>query len=263
MKPICPSSARFTLPNVLRSLLNVPAAPQFCTPSMQFANRRSLPRHSVRSMITIGEIPITTPAPPQPSKPTEDEFSAAVVDGSRAPIDQSSQVALETAKAAKPNSLTRAKFKTGKVVDRQKINWKGRKGVTLTTGSPSQKKKLEDWQIQKEALKKKFPTGWSPQKKLSPDAMEGIRHLHAMSPDRFTTAVLAEEFKVSPESVRRILKSKWRPNATEMEDRRKRWEKRHDRIWGHLSELGLRPQTEQTAHLSDTQKILYGNTKKP
>ncbi|KAL2785731.1 hypothetical protein BJX66DRAFT_50658 [Aspergillus keveii] len=261
MTPICPSSARLTFPNVLRSLLNVPAAPQLRTPSMQFANRPSLPRHSVRSIITIGEIPITTPAPPQPPKPTEDELSA-IVNTSGAPIEQSAKDALKTAKAAERHSSPRAKAKAGQVVDRQKTNRKDQKRVTITTGSLSQKKKLEGWQIQKDALKKKFPTGWSPQKKLSPDAMEGIRHLHAMSPDKFTTAVLAEEFKVSPESIRRILKSKWRPNATEMEDRRKRWEKRHDRIWGHLSELGLRPQTEQTVHLSDTQKILYGNKKK-
>ncbi|CEL00696.1 Putative Mitochondrion organization and biogenesis protein [Aspergillus calidoustus] len=262
MTPICPGSARLTLPNVLRTLLNAPGAPQLRTPSVQFANPLSLPRHCVRSMITIGEIPITTPAPPQSPKPTEDE-SSAVVDTSGAPIKHSSKDALKTAKAAESHSSLRAKAKAVKVLERQKPNRKDQKRVTITTGLPSQKKKLEDWQIQKEALKKKFPTGWSPQKKLSPDAMEGIRHLHAMSPDKFTTAVLAEEFRVSPESIRRILKSKWRPSATEMEDRRKRWEKRHDRIWGHLSELGLRPQTEQTAHLSDTQKILYGNKKKP
>ncbi|KAL1972636.1 hypothetical protein VTN31DRAFT_7050 [Thermomyces dupontii] len=106
---------------------------------------------------------------------------------------------------------------------------------------PQQKKKKEPWQIQKEALKRKFKEGWNPPKKLSPDAMEGIRHLHAMNPEQFTTPVLAEQFKVSPEAIRRILKSKWRPTEEEMEDRRRRWEKRQWRIWDHMAELGLRP----------------------
>ncbi|OGM45455.1 mitochondrion organization and biogenesis protein [Aspergillus bombycis] len=119
------------------------------------------------------------------------------------------------------------------------------------------KKKKENWQIQKDALKKKFKDGWNPSKKLSPDALEGIRHLHAVAPDKFTTPVLAEQFQVSPEAIRRILKSKWRPSETEMEDRRKRWEKRHDRIWSHLSELGLRPKTKRTEALDDS-NILYG-----
>ncbi|KAB8278544.1 Required for respiratory growth protein 9, mitochondrial [Aspergillus minisclerotigenes] len=119
------------------------------------------------------------------------------------------------------------------------------------------KKKREHWQIQKDALKKKFKEGWNPSKKLSPDALEGIRHLHAVAPDKFTTPVLAEQFQVSPEAIRRILKSKWRPSETEMEDRRKRWEKRHDRIWSHLSELGLRPKTKRTEALDDS-NILYG-----
>ncbi|RAL17748.1 mitochondrial ribosome assembly protein RRG9, partial [Aspergillus homomorphus CBS 101889] len=113
-------------------------------------------------------------------------------------------------------------------------------------------KKKEDWQVQKDALKNKFKEGWNPPKKLSPDAMEGIRHLHQMAPDRFTTPVLAEQFKVSPEAIRRILKSKWRASDKEMEDRRKRWERRHDRIWAHMAELGLRPSKKETQKYQDS-----------
>ncbi len=98
------------------------------------------------------------------------------------------------------------------------------------------------WQIQKEALKEKFGgQTWSPRKKLSPDAMEGVRQLHASQPDKFTTPVLAEHFKVSPEAVRRILKSNWRPSETEDEERRQRWEKRGERIWTNLVEMGVKP----------------------
>ncbi len=103
--------------------------------------------------------------------------------------------------------------------------------------------KLEPWQIQKHSLKDKFGDtgGWNPRKKLSPDALEGIRALNAQYPDRFTTPILADQFKVSPEAIRRILKSKWRPNAEEDEERRARWDKRGERIWSNLVELGVHP----------------------
>lgn len=122
---------------------------------------------------------------------------------------------------------------------------------------PSQKKKNRDgWQVQKDALQEKFRGGWNPQKKLSPDAVDGIRHLHAMKPNEFTTPVLAAQFKVSPEAIRRILKSNWRPSETEMEDRHKRWEKRHNKIWSQMAELGLRPKRKGTGTIDDA-NILY------
>lgn len=82
---------------------------------------------------------------------------------------------------------------------------------------------------------------WSPRKKLSPDTMEGMRHLHQTQPDKFTTPVLADHFKVSPEAIRRILKSKWRPSDEEHEARMQRWDKRGERIWSNLVEMGVKP----------------------
>jgi hypothetical protein len=41
--------------------------------------------------------------------------------------------------------------------------------------------------------------------------MDGLRALHAHDPDTFTTPVLADKFRVSPEAVRRILRGKWQP----------------------------------------------------
>ncbi|OCK80855.1 hypothetical protein K432DRAFT_381862 [Lepidopterella palustris CBS 459.81] len=100
----------------------------------------------------------------------------------------------------------------------------------------------EPWQTHKAALKNKFgDEGWNPRKKLSPDAMEGIRHLHKQYPDKFTTPVLADHFKVSPEAIRRILKSKWRPSDEEQEARMLRWDKRGERIWSQLVETGAKP----------------------
>jgi hypothetical protein len=104
------------------------------------------------------------------------------------------------------------------------------------------KAKPETWQIQKRALDEKFGKDkWSPRKRLSPDTLEGIRTMYASDPERFNTPVLAEYFKVSPEAIRRILKSKWQPKPEETEDRRRRWEARGERIWTTLAEIGTRP----------------------
>ncbi|KAH7040111.1 uncharacterized protein B0I36DRAFT_343907 [Microdochium trichocladiopsis] len=99
----------------------------------------------------------------------------------------------------------------------------------------------ETWQIQKTALTQKFPEGWSPRKRLSPDALDGIRALHAQFPEEYTTEVLAKKFEVSAEAIRRILKSKWQPTTEEDIDRQDRWFKRGKRIWGHMAELGKKP----------------------
>ena len=119
--------------------------------------------------------------------------------------------------------------------------------------SVNPKKTREPWQAQKAALKKKFgDEGWNPRKKVSPDAMDGIRALHEQDPERWSTPVLAEHFKVSAEAIRRILKSKWRPKDEEgAEKRRERWAKRHDRIWDHQAELGLRPQRKKDRKVED------------
>ncbi|KAI9820643.1 MAG: Required for respiratory growth protein 9 mitochondrial [Pycnora praestabilis] len=100
----------------------------------------------------------------------------------------------------------------------------------------------ETWQIQKSALLEKFGSqSWTPRKRLSPDALEGIRALNAQYPNKYTTPVLADQFKVSPDAIRRILKSKWRPNDEEEADRRHRWDKRGEKIWTQMVELGVKP----------------------
>lgn len=98
------------------------------------------------------------------------------------------------------------------------------------------------WQAQKSALLKKFgSTGWFPRKRLSPDALDGIRDLHFQYPEKYTTSVLADHFQISPEAIRRIIKSKWRANETQKDARRKRWNKRGECIWGQLVEIGIKP----------------------
>jgi hypothetical protein len=99
----------------------------------------------------------------------------------------------------------------------------------------------QDWRVQKEKLKQKFPEGWNPRKKLSPDALAGIRALNAQFPDIYTTTALADKFEVSPEAIRRILKSKWQPSVKEEERRQERWFGRGMQIWERKAELGMKP----------------------
>lgn len=111
----------------------------------------------------------------------------------------------------------------------------------ITKDTPRRLEK-EKWQIDKTAFREKFRgEAWNPKRRLSPDALEGIRTLHAQHPEEFTTPVLAEHFKVSPEAVRRILRSKWRPSNDEEEARRERWDKRGEKIWTTLVDQGVHP----------------------
>lgn len=50
--------------------------------------------------------------------------------------------------------------------------------TTKLEKSLARTERLEQWAVRKIALKQRFPEGWKPRKRLSPDAMEGIRILH-------------------------------------------------------------------------------------
>ncbi|KIJ99909.1 hypothetical protein K443DRAFT_679591 [Laccaria amethystina LaAM-08-1] len=78
--------------------------------------------------------------------------------------------------------------------------------------SPPEKPTPYEWKAHRETIRKEFPGGWSPPRKLSREAMDGLRQLHHHDPEKFTTPLLAEKFRISPEAVRRILKSKWEPS---------------------------------------------------
>ncbi|KAL4867722.1 hypothetical protein BDV12DRAFT_170958 [Aspergillus spectabilis] len=267
MPSICPTSARISLPNVLRTLFSS----EFATRSRvsRPLNRLFIPQRSLRNARTIttmpiDSIPITSLSPPSSQTPTHNE-SSATIDSSSAPYQEltnetSAESATNSARSSSSRQLkTKPKSSTEKSATDRDIKKTAKK--SKKDDGPEQKKR-ESWGIQKEALKKKFPGGWSPTRKLSPDAIEGLRHLHSMAPDQFTTSVLAQEFKVSPEAIRRILKSKWRPSGTVLEDRRKRWERREERIWSHMSELGLRPHRKGAEPVSAAVNLLYNKNKR-
>lgn len=103
------------------------------------------------------------------------------------------------------------------------------------------KPEVPNWKAQKAALKEKFPDGWNPRKRLSPDALAGIRALNAQFPEVYTTEALAKKFEVSPENIRRILRSKWTPSVDEEQDRQERWFRRGKNVWESQAALGKKP----------------------
>jgi hypothetical protein len=99
-----------------------------------------------------------------------------------------------------------------------------------------------DWLVQKRALQEKFKgIGWSPRKRLAPETLDIVRSLHAKDPKLYSTSKLSEIYEVSPEGIRRILKSKWRPSAEEEEDRTQRWHERGVRKWTEMAATGIKP----------------------
>jgi len=78
---------------------------------------------------------------------------------------------------------------------------------------PSGKPTPLEYKMHRETIRKEFPEGWAPPRKLSREAMDAVRQLHRLDPEKFNTPMIADKFKISPEAVRRILKSKWEPST--------------------------------------------------
>ncbi|TNY19982.1 hypothetical protein DMC30DRAFT_331374, partial [Rhodotorula diobovata] len=68
---------------------------------------------------------------------------------------------------------------------------------------------LPAWRKHQFAMRTKFPDGWAPPKRLSREAMDLVRTLARSDPVQYSVPKLADKFKVSPEAVRRILKSRF------------------------------------------------------
>lgn len=97
---------------------------------------------------------------------------------------------------------------------------------------------LPEWRRQKYALIEKHEGArWDPSKKLSRDQMESVRLLREAVPN-INASELAKHFEVTPEAVRRILKSKWKPlTDEEADDNHERWKKRGVRVKKLLREM--------------------------
>ncbi|KAJ2016355.1 hypothetical protein GGH13_006767 [Coemansia sp. S155-1] len=79
---------------------------------------------------------------------------------------------------------------------------------------------LAVWQRRKIELKLKLGSEkWEPAKKIATSSMEKIRLLNSEFPEVWTMQRLSEQFKVSQETVRRILKSRFQPSEQRTERR--------------------------------------------
>ncbi|KAL1966117.1 hypothetical protein VTN77DRAFT_4865 [Rasamsonia byssochlamydoides] len=267
MSSTCVVSKGLALSNVLQSILRAEIVPYLHVrqslstqssrfpPYTRYSQTLSLYNRRYFASSPASYDSSTQPSTSEASSQTESEkqevasANAAqddLAEGAQPSVEESNSTAIN--EASKPekkakNNKEKSKKKKG---DADEVS-----AAKPTQTETKKKKKKEPWQVHKEAMKRKFKDGWNPPKRLSPDALDGIRHLHASAPDKFTTPVLAEEFKVSPEAIRRILKSKWRPSEEEMEDRRRRWRRRHERIWSQMVELGLRPRRKSAEEVSD------------
>lgn len=166
--------------------------------------------------------------------PVEELASPLLNDDPRFPRDSAEARAAYTGRAARMAHNERT-FK-------EKTGTKGGKNTWTEKEKERQRKENKPmWALQKEALKEKFPEGWQPRKRLSPDAIAGIKELHRQFPDLYTTPALAQKFEVSPEAIRRILRAKWQPTAEEEEVRQARWFRRGTAVWSRWAELGVKP----------------------
>ncbi|KAJ1848916.1 Required for respiratory growth protein 9 mitochondrial [Coemansia sp. RSA 2706] len=79
---------------------------------------------------------------------------------------------------------------------------------------------LAGWQRRKIELKLKLGgEKWAPEKKIATSSMEKIRLLNSEFPQEWPIKRLSEQFKISQESVRRILKSKFRASQARTDER--------------------------------------------
>nr|OQO22637.1 hypothetical protein B0A51_11445 [Rachicladosporium sp. CCFEE 5018] len=180
-------------------------------------------------------------AAPHQGEETEEDRTAGVLDK----IDgmEGSDTSEDVDLAGSPGIVERD-FISTKARARREPGQSVRPSTKTATKEPPApvRRKKEPWQVQKAALTAKFGDAtWSPRKRLSPDTLEGIRTLHSSDPNTYNTATLSQQFAVSPENIRRILRSKWQPNETEREDRAERWERRGVRKWTAMAEGGERP----------------------
>ena len=119
-----------------------------------------------------------------------------------------------------------------------KANLKVFRAYSLSSLTPSElrfKEKLEEadrqrqknapeWEKRELSLRKRYGD-WNPTRKLSRLQMNDIRDLAARAPE-LKTVQIADFFKINPESIRRILKSNWKPSEQELARQEARAEKR-------------------------------------
>lgn len=115
-------------------------------------------------------------------------------------------------------------------------------------------KHLPEWKRQIYALREKFGAEkWQPRKKLSREAMDGIRTLKEHSPE-LNAGDFAKMFQVPPESIRRILKSRWSPNESEVEKISQRWVRRGERVKSDIKAEARKEREDKLQEIRDRRR---------
>lgn len=96
--------------------------------------------------------------------------------------------------------------------------------LRLEQAERAAKDRMKMWEKRDESLRKRYGL-WNPTHKISRQQMVDIRELKKAAP-HLKTVQIADHFNVNPESIRRILKSKWTPNDKELASIQERTEKR-------------------------------------
>lgn len=113
---------------------------------------------------------------------------------------------------------------------------------------------LEGWMVKKALLQERLQGAvWNPKKKLSPAAREGIKALYKNHPE-YTMETLSQLFEISPEVVRRVVKSSWEPDAATQEARLQHWVRRGGRVFQRWEELGVVQTKKRKKEVRDRKK---------
>ncbi|SMN19778.1 similar to Saccharomyces cerevisiae YNL213C RRG9 Protein of unknown function [Maudiozyma saulgeensis] len=103
-------------------------------------------------------------------------------------------------------------------------------GNTNKVGSNQKDKVIPLWKQRDETTKKKIKgERWNPSKRLSREGIENVRLLKQQMP-HLTASDLGTHFKISPDAIRRILKSNFRQTEEESVNIQKRWKRRGEMI---------------------------------
>lgn len=120
-------------------------------------------------------------------------------------------------------------------------------------------KKQPEWMKRTQAVKKKYGN-WNPTRKISYQQMQDIRDLKVKAP-HLRTIDLANHFKMSPEAIRRILRSNWIPNDEELDRKIRTAEKRKQEAKGKKQESKSRRGNNLKSKFMVDGKIMYDSDK--
>ncbi|KAK6360335.1 Required for respiratory growth protein 9 mitochondrial [Orbilia blumenaviensis] len=117
--------------------------------------------------------------------------------------------------------------------------YKAAAGVPINTAQKVYDKDTPAWKIHKDAVREKLKnSAWNPFERLSPAAVATLKQLKQENPG-MTVEEYAPIFKISPDALRRILKSKWMPTAEQEAARTERWKRRGKSVWQAWEEKGM------------------------